>query len=307
MKTQTMCDVKLLARLLEATRAVPVDALGANPAAIESLRTGGCEIDVHPHEGVRLIRTGLGCWVDYIEGRHADRLGRRLFVYRATTSTQDAARSLLHREPASHIGHVITADHQTAGRGRLGRRWQAPPGAALMLTAIVDAARTSVDRLMLGACCAVAEAIEAVCEERMQVRWPNDVLLGDRKLAGILVEQCDAAALIGIGVNVTAAPRDLPATCLHDQGIAVDRLRLLDLLLDRLDFDVHHATDRQLQDAWRARSCLSGQRLTVESDGRRLTGRVIDIDPAAGLLMAVEHGPVVTLPAATTSIVHEPS
>jgi len=295
-------DAELLHRLLTAEGPVTCQTLGVSRAQLGSLEAAGCVLRDHPRQGVRLVRTGLGCWADYIEARHAGRIGRKVSVYRETTSTQDAARAVMQRGAAGHDGHVIVADHQTGGRGRLGRRWQAPPGASLLMTAIVDSPAT-VDRLMLAAACAVSETVEAVCEVQTRIRWPNDVLIDQRKLAGILVETVGSAAMIGIGINVSAHPDDLPATSLHAESIHVDRLHVLDLLLDRLDFDIHHATADQLLRCWRKRSCLAQQRVTVTCDGRELTGRVIDLDPADGLLMQVEHGPIVTLPAATTSLV----
>lgn len=294
-----MIDPVVLHRLLTADGPVPTHALGLSAADLAALEAAGCRLDDHPQHGLRLLETGLGCWVDYIEPRHSNRLGRRLFVFRQTTSTQDAARQMITTD-----GTVIVTDHQTGGRGRLGRRWLAPPSAALLMTAVVrHTDSTPVDRLMLAAACAVAEAVESLCDQQVQIRWPNDVLIAGRKLAGILVETTADLALIGIGLNVTAHPADLNATSLLAESIRVDRLHLLDVLLDRLDFDVHHATDAQLLRCWRARSCLTQQRVTVSVDGRKLTGRVIDLDPAHGLLMQIEHGPIATLPAATTSLV----
>ena len=294
-----MIDPVVLNRLLTADGPVPTHALGITRDDLAALEAAGCRLDDHPQHGLRLLSAGLGCWVDYIEQRHADRLGRRMLVFRETTSTQDVA-----RQAQVDDGTVITTDHQTGGRGRLGRRWVAPAGAALLMTAVVrHTESTPVDRLMLAAACAVAEAVESLCEQQVQIRWPNDVLLNGRKLAGILVETANNLAMIGIGLNVSAHPADLNATSLRAESIHVDRLHLLDVLLDRLDFDVRHATDAQLLRCWRARSCLTGQRVTVSVDSRQLTGRVIDLDPAHGLLMQIEQGPITTLPAATTSLV----
>jgi BirA family transcriptional regulator, biotin operon repressor / biotin---[acetyl-CoA-carboxylase] ligase len=106
-------------------------------------------------------------------------------------STQDEARDL-------PVGSVVVADEQTAGRGRLDRRWVAPPGSALLATFVV--APHPLASLAAGV--AAAEA----CGEAVRLKWPNDLLLDGRKLGGILVEGRADRQLIGIGINLTAAP-----------------------------------------------------------------------------------------------------
>jgi len=309
---------RLLDRLLRATgpQTLPVlsRALGARPMALaarlEALRRAGCALDLHPQLGVTLTATSLSCWSDYIESHAADHaLGRRLLVYRQTASTQAVARRLVRAaaDPSVWHGLVVVADHQTAGRGRTGRHWRSAPGAHLLMTVVVARPTLSVDRLMLSSAVAVAEAVEPPLGRDVQIRWPNDVLVDGRKLAGILVERCGNAALIGIGVNVAAPPTGWPAdlrghaVALHELGATLDRLRVLADLLDRLDAALAR-TDAALTDAWRRRSDLLQQRVTVRSGDRPLTGRVIDLDPQHGLLLAVEGGPTLALPAATTRL-----
>jgi len=313
-------DPAVLGRLLEADGPLTLDALAAELGTadagvrrgVEALRAAGCAIDEHPQQGVRLVRASIECWADFIEARHAGGLGRRLIVYRQTTSTQDAARRLLRGRSARRAGTVVVADHQSAGRGRVGRRWEAPAGSSLLLTALADVGVATVDRVIVSTCCAAAEAVERVGGPAVRVRWPNDLLIAGRKVAGILVERVGGLALVGLGLNVSAAPADRPrerdapplrATCLADHGVAADRLQLLDVMLDRLEAGLGSADDAALREAWRARSCLLQQRVTVRAEGRELTGRVIDLDPRQGLLLEVERGPVVTLPAATTTLV----
>ncbi|MHB1156763.1 MAG: biotin--[acetyl-CoA-carboxylase] ligase [Phycisphaerales bacterium] len=319
-------SLAMLAALLRQTHAQPLDGLARSMklsasqanAALEQLRQTGCDIDVHPQRGVQLRRTGLGCWADFIESRHAGepaRLGRRMLVYAHTASTQLIAKRLVpHADQAArHDGWVIVADHQTAGRGRLGRQWLDQPGGQLLMTAVIAGSSHSTDRLMLAACDALALTVEQTTQLPVRVRWPNDLMLHGRKLAGILVEAVDRAALIGVGLNASLDPASLPApldqlaTSLAAHGGHVDRLTLLDVLLDQLDHAVHHAADAELHDAWRARSDMLQQRITVRQGDRTLTGRVLDIDPLHGLLLEVEHGPVVTLPAATTRLVLDQS
>ena len=283
-------------------------------ARLDALSAAKCQLNSDPQRGVQLIASGLGCWADYIESRHADGIGCRMHLYRQTASTQTVARHLIEgaADPTPCHRHVVITDHQTAGQGRLGRQWVAPPGAALLMTAIIALDCLEVDRLSLATCCAVVHAIEEVGAASAQIRWPNDVLLDGHKVAGILVETTGDFAMIGIGINVDVDRQDWPdelrpaAISLADVGRAPDRLRLLDALLDAMeDWLFRRATD-DLSDTWRSRSALLQQRITVEVDGRRIAGRVIDIDPAQGLLLDVERGPVVTLPAMTTTILDAP-
>src|SRR6267143_6456508 len=109
----------------------------------------------------------------------------------SVTSTQDVARDL-------PIGSVVVADHQTAGRGRLSHRWEAPPGTALLVSFVL--APNPVLSLAAGVAAAVA------CGEAVRLKWPNDLLLGGRKVGGILVETTGSKAICGIGINLTSAP-----------------------------------------------------------------------------------------------------
>ncbi|MHC4996692.1 MAG: biotin--[acetyl-CoA-carboxylase] ligase, partial [Planctomycetota bacterium] len=134
----------------------------------------------------------------------------------------------------------------------------------------------------------------------------NDVLIGGRKVSGILVETLGDWAMIGIGVNVSGAPETLPpddrfepprATSLVGEGLRVDRLGLLDVLLSRLNACLFGVSDDDLREGWRSRSSLMQVRITLVSDGERLTGRVVDIDPLQGLMVQVDRGGVVTVEA----------
>jgi BirA family biotin operon repressor/biotin-[acetyl-CoA-carboxylase] ligase len=130
-------------------------------------------------------------------------LGRPRLHLRETGSTNDRARDLA-VAGAPH-GTLVTAGHQTAGRGRYGRTWSAPPGRSILMSLIV---RPPGELLPLRAGLAVAEVAGPVA----RVKWPNDVLLEGRKLAGVLAEgrPQDGWAVIGIGLNVAVDPADLP-------------------------------------------------------------------------------------------------
>jgi BirA family biotin operon repressor/biotin-[acetyl-CoA-carboxylase] ligase len=116
---------------------------------------------------------------------------RQVLRLRSVTSTQDVAREL-------PIGSIVVADHQTAGRGRHDRRWEAPEGTALLVSFVLS----PHPLLSLAAGVAAAEA----CGADVRLKWPNDLLLDHRKLGGILVETTPERAICGIGINLTSAP-----------------------------------------------------------------------------------------------------
>lgn len=141
-------------------------------------------------------------------------------------------------------GTVVVADHQRAGRGRLGRTWDAEAGSALLVSVLVRHGFESeqVPVLTLVAGCEMAATVEDLCAAAVRLKWPNDLRIGDRKLGGVLAEaRSDApgALVIGIGVNVTdgALPPDVAAgaTSLQDAGVAVARADLLGGFLGRLE------------------------------------------------------------------------
>jgi BirA family biotin operon repressor/biotin-[acetyl-CoA-carboxylase] ligase len=192
----------------------------------------------------------------------APRFGRPHRHYRRTDSTNDRARELV--EAGAPAGTVVTADEQDAGRGRHGRRWSAPPGGALLYSAILRPLDRAHRLLPLAAPLAVCEAIESLAPVACGVKWPNDVWIEERKVAGVLIEARPPHwAVIGIGVNLAIAddefPEDLrwPATSVG-HGATPDAAR--------------HALDVALG-AWAA---APGERIVAEFERRdALRGRAI--------------------------------
>ena len=191
-------------------------------------------------------------------------LGRRIELFDCLPSTNREAVQLAQAE-VEH-GTVVVADRQTAGRGRLSRTWFSPPGANLYCSIILRTARPPerlaewLSWLPLVSALAAAEAIEQVSSIQISVKWPNDLLISERKVGGILCEsgtgtRSNPFQIIGIGINVNldhddwpADLRDLATSLWQDRRIVVDRNRLLaQLLLELeqcLDELVVHGTNR---------------------------------------------------------------
>jgi BirA family transcriptional regulator, biotin operon repressor / biotin---[acetyl-CoA-carboxylase] ligase len=139
----------------------------------------------------------------------APRFGRPHRHYRRTDSTNDRAHDLA--EAGAPTGLVVTADEQDAGRGRHGRRWSAPPGGALLYSAILRPLDRTHRLLPLAAPLAVCEAIESLAPAACRVKWPNDVWIDERKVAGVLIEARPPEwAVIGVGVNLAIADEEFP-------------------------------------------------------------------------------------------------
>lgn len=208
---------------------------------------------------------------------------------RSTDSTNLRARALA-LAGAPH-GTLVTASAQTAGRGRQGRSWVAPAGRALLLSVVL---RDPPALLPLAAAVAVARA----CGDAAQIKWPNDVLLGGRKVAGILVEgrPQEAWAIVGIGLNVAVREDDLPEELrgrATGMGLGpADVEPVLQTVLGHLDEVLAAGPDATLE-AWRARDALAGREVAWAAGAGRAGG----IDEAGRLLVRTAGGETVALDA----------
>jgi BirA family biotin operon repressor/biotin-[acetyl-CoA-carboxylase] ligase len=225
------------------------------------------------------------------------RLAGPLRAYRSVDSTQTVARRW--GERGAPEGAVVLAAHQSAGRGRRGRTWTAPPGAGLLVS-IVLRPPLPVPRwpeVGIAAGCAVAEAVEATTGLPVQLKWPNDVLAGARKLAGILAEGCagaDGLVILGIGVNVSQAARDWPpelagrAVSLAMLGRPVGLADLLGAVLAALERwygTLLRGGFAPVRDAWRTRAVL-GQVVATA----RGPGTAVDLAADGGLVIRYPDG-----------------
>ncbi len=229
------------------------------------------------------------------------RLGHPVYLFQRIGSTNDEAKRLA--VSGAPEGALVLAETQTAGRGRAGRTWLTPPGAALALSLVLrpNVTPRQAARLTMLAGVAVCEALEAVAGVRPALKWPNDILLGERKAGGILVESGLAGerleyAVLGIGLNVSAAPPpeqvEFPATALEvESGRVVDRLTLLAAILDALA--AHYdglAEGTALQAAWQARLAWLGQTVVARTAAGEVTGLAEGVDADGALLVRLASG-----------------
>ena len=204
-------------------------------------------------------------------------------------------------------GAVAVTEHQRGGRGRHGRRWVAPPGTSVLASILLRPPRDRpVPELSLVAALAVAEAINEATGSSAQVKWPNDVLLEGRKVAGILAELRGSTVVVGIGVNVNQSDADLPSDAPTPPGslraitgAVHDRAALLGSILVRLEdrYDVWRTGGlAALHGEIEARDFLRGRRVSV--DGSEVTARRIlpdgrlEIETDGGELRSLHSGEV---------------
>jgi BirA family transcriptional regulator, biotin operon repressor / biotin---[acetyl-CoA-carboxylase] ligase len=180
----------------------------------------------------------------------------------SVTSTQDVAREL-------PIGSIVVADHQTAGRGRYDRTWEAPSGTALLVSFVLP--RNPL--LSLAAGVAAAQA----CGPSVRLKWPNDLLVGEHKLGGILVEATADRAVCGIGINLTAAPE---GAAMLDQP----RDRVLGRLMVAMD-EWTIATPDRILSRWRELSATLGRRVRVDVGAKSTEGVAEDLGPNGELIV----------------------
>jgi BirA family transcriptional regulator, biotin operon repressor / biotin---[acetyl-CoA-carboxylase] ligase len=291
-------------------------------AALNALEQRGCVIQRTP-AGLQLLSAGLGCWRDVLEDgarRKARRVGRRAQVYAATTSTNDVAWQCAADPDAD--GLVIVADEQTAGRGRLGHRWLTAPGQSVLLSVLLTGMPAAfIDPLTLLAGLAAAVALEKILAraghpQRLEIKWPNDLLLQGRKIAGILVERRPMPgdpAVIGIGINVCQQPADFPAAIAHRAaslcmaGARPDRLRVTAAVLESLEhYRSRLAADSAWLEEWKSRCAMLGRPIAIRTGGAAgpvVRGQVLDVAPLQGLVVRDDRGATHFLSARTSTVV----
>lgn len=270
---------------------------------IGALRALGYAIEAVPSRGYRLVATPDTLIAAELQAGLETRLiGREIVFLASTDSTNLRAAELAEQGGAD--GTVVIAEEQTQGKGRLGRRWASPPGVNLYLSVLLRPPILPWDAPQLTFLSAVAVARAIAGEEGLQpqVKWPNDVLLGGRKVAGLLNEMRAETegihhVILGIGVNLnmTAAqfPAELryPATSLRlETGHPVSRRNFARRLLRHLD-DLYAEYLRDgfapLRRAWEDYFALVGREVEVDCQQRLLRGIVTGIAEDGALLLEV--------------------
>ncbi|MCE9582423.1 MAG: biotin--[acetyl-CoA-carboxylase] ligase [Planctomycetes bacterium] len=229
-----------------------------------------------------------------LRGLHPRRLPTRVLCLGETPSTNDVCWE--HARAGEPEGLVVTAENQTAGRGRFGRAWHSPPGLAIAVSILLRPTLPPERLSLLTAAAAVAAAETAGPEAR--IRWPNDVVMKSRKLAGVIVEGREPGAFVlGCGMNVNLRAADFPddlretsTSLLIESGAPCDRADVLRRFLERFDarYDEALSGDPSLGRAWRDLSALIGERVSIAEGGKEYRGVVADLDVLEGIAVRLE-------------------
>ncbi|CAN5600329.1 N/A [soil metagenome] len=232
----------------------------------------------------------------------APAFGSRLVHFDSTDSTNDRLRALAGE--GAENGTVVTAAEQSAGRGRHGRRWSAPPGSAFLFSGLLRPLDLRHLMLPLAVPLAVCDAVEQLAPLECAVKWPNDIWVAERKLAGILIEARPPEwAVIGVGINLSVAddefPSDLrwPATSV---GRGVEPEAMLNVLCLALDRWVV-ASDAEVRAEFARRDALRGREISWSGAGEG-SGTAAGIDERGNLQVALEGGETVALGSGEVSL-----
>lgn len=274
---------------------------------IEDLRELGYDIEASPHLGYRLVSSPDRLHADDLLARlpRVRVIGRDIRVFEKTMSTNDVVEKLA-RDGVKE-GAVVFAESQTKGRGRLGRTWISPARKGLWFSVLLRPALRPQEatQLTVAGATALRRAIHEQTGLRPEIKWPNDLLIGGRKLAGILTElsaELDRIkhVTLGIGVDVNLTAGEFPAelrkfaTSLRiESGKAVDRAELAAAILRELDHDYARLCDGgfpTLADEWEAHCTTLGKNVVIQVGDRKVRGRAESLDDDGALLLRTEHG-----------------
>jgi BirA family transcriptional regulator, biotin operon repressor / biotin---[acetyl-CoA-carboxylase] ligase len=278
-------------------------------ARIEELRSLGYDISASPHRGYRLLSAPDLLHADDLTARlgKTTGIGRDIRVFQETTSTNDVIEKLARDGVAE--GAVVFAETQTKGRGRLGRAWHSPPGRGLWFSVLLrpKLRPQEITQLTVTSATALRRAIAQHTDAKPEIKWPNDLLIQGRKVAGILTElsaelDCVKHVILGIGVDVNQNASDFPAdlrklaTSLKvETGRALPRADLAVTILRELDHDYARLTQGrfpEVADEWEAHCTTIGREVTIRIGQRLLRGRAESLGEDGALLLRTEHGHV---------------
>jgi BirA family biotin operon repressor/biotin-[acetyl-CoA-carboxylase] ligase len=285
---------------------VPIEnlaaALSCKPeavgSAIDAMRRLGYTVSDCPGAGIRLeTETDVILRAELLGSLRTRVLGRSPACFLELDSTNAlAARAALAGAPH---GTVVVAEHQRAGRGRLGRKWFSPPGVGLWFSLILryELRISHAWMLTLGAAVALADAVEVSTGARPDVRWPNDLYLNDRKLAGILTEARGGVdglrfAVLGIGINVNQEQSDFPAglkdiaTSLRcGTGRVYERTTILAEVFLALERVYASLDARRIRKLWKGKARMLGKPIRIMTSAGPVKGVAEDVGTDGALLV----------------------
>ncbi|MEJ5260177.1 MAG: biotin--[acetyl-CoA-carboxylase] ligase [Anaerohalosphaeraceae bacterium] len=249
------------------------------------------------------------------QGLQTAHIGRRLLVFEEVSSTNDIVWDSVGSPDAD--GLCVFAERQTAGRGRRGRIWHSTAGQSLLFSILLKGGHLSADLLVLASAAAVAETLSALSVPSVQIKWPNDILIAGKKVCGILCESKTVHSrlwfAVGIGINVCQERLFFEQNDLGDSATSLaletarpfERNGLAASLLNALDhwFSISRYAPQQVIEVWKRYNRQIGSPIRILENQQEFCGTCLDIDPAQGLLVQLNHGPVRFFHAANCTVI----
>jgi len=260
------------------------------------------------------------------------RIGRKILVYDSTSSTQTIAAEYARNK--ENDGLVIFAEQQTAGRGRAGNQWHASRSDSILCSVVLTQDNLPAELLSVTCAVAVAETIGKPARSQARIKWPNDIMLNGKKVAGILLESKSLPIsdcrmpiskskienrkseiyVVGIGINCHqktdffgAELQPIATSIDIETNSVTDRISLAKRLLTSLDhwLDLAGRSGKKVIDEWQNLSIQLGHRVKLIYNGRQFTGNCIGIDPEKGLILQLDTGGIRMFDAAHSSIARQ--
>jgi len=257
------------------------------------------------------------------------RIGRKVLVYDSTSSTQTIAAEYARNK--ENDGLAIFAEQQTAGRGRAGNQWHASRSDSILCSVVLTQNNLPAELLSVTCAVAVAETIGKPARSQARIKWPNDIMLNGKKVAGILLESKSLPIsdcrmpiskskignrkseiyVVGIGINCHqktdffgAELQPIATSIDIETNSVTDRISLAKRLLTSLDhwLDLAGRSGKKVIDEWQNLSIQLGHRVKLIYNGRQFTGNCIGIDPEKGLILQLDTGGIRMFGAAHSSI-----
>jgi BirA family biotin operon repressor/biotin-[acetyl-CoA-carboxylase] ligase len=269
------------------------------------LKKEGYKINSKPKVGYRLLAVpDLLLPPEIEDGLQTDFMGRRIHYFKKTISTQEVAKKLAME--GAREGTTVIAEMQTGGKGRRGRAWHSPPGGiylSILLRPRISPTQAPLLTLLAGV--ATARVLRHLYGLKAELKWPNDVMVGDRKICGILTEMGAETEIVnycimGIGINANVELADFPlefrgaTTSLKEElGEKISRAELVRKLLkeiEQLYLIFEKRGPLQILNEWRALTNTLGAWVRVTGQTEVIEGRAMDIDSNGALLVKLQDG-----------------
>ena len=269
---------------------------------IEKLREMGYEFDAVPHLGYRLNKSPDKLYpFEICPQLKTGIIGKKIFYYDNLDSTNTTAYELAHK--IKEEGFIVLAEKQNKGKGRMSRHWSSPRGGGIYMSVVLRPGITpfQAPTITLMAAVSLAQAIRSTTTARASIKWPNDIIAENKKIAGILTEM-EAGPdrvkfiVLGIGINVNTKLSELPQTAssiAHIAGNAVSRQALLIDLIDKLEHNykiISRLGFSEIRLQWKNLSATLGKRVRASCMHRTIEGTAVDIDSDGALKIRLDNG-----------------